>query len=266
MPVSDTKLKPNQLYRKCLPEELGFKTTDDLADIGDSDGFVGQPRAEQALDFGVGIKRDGYNIFALGAPGAGRHTFITNLLECRAKKEKPPQDICYVNNFEKQHAPKLLALKAGKAKVLAEDMTRLVEDVRNAMRAALENEEYQNRAQSIAQELMEKQQSSYEEIREKAREKGLQIVPTPSGLAFAPLKENGGETFSPDEFEKLSDEEKKAHRRENPGDAEGSPAHRTEHSPVAAGGPRKAKGLQPGSDRIRDLPSDRRAEGQVRRS
>ena len=209
MPVSDTKLKPNQLYRKCLPEELGFKTTDDLADIGDSDGFVGQPRAEQALDFGVGIKRDGYNIFALGAPGAGKHTFITNLLECRAKKEKPPQDICYVNNFEKQHAPRLLALKAGKAKVLAEDMTRLVEDVRNAMRAALENEEYQNRAQSIAQELMEKQQSSYEEIREKAREKGLQIVPTPSGLAFAPLKENGGETFSPDEFEKLSDEEKK---------------------------------------------------------
>ncbi len=209
MPVSDSKLKPSQLYKECRLEELEFKTTDDFEDVPESTNIIGQPRAEQALHFGIGIQREGYNIFALGEQGAGKHTFIRELLNRRAKQENTPEDICYVNNFEKRHAPRLLALKAGKGKMLAEDMKRLVEDVRNAMRAALENEEYQNRAQSIFEDLREKQKRAFEELRSKANEKDLAPIPTPSGMAFAPTKNEGKETLAPDEYEKLSDDEKK---------------------------------------------------------
>ncbi|MFO8085936.1 MAG: AAA family ATPase [Desulfobacterales bacterium] len=209
MPESGSKLKPHQLYQKCRLDELEFATTDDVQDLNESARFIGQPRAEQALDFGVGIEREGYNIFALGEQGAGKHTFICDLLKRRAKKKETPEDICYVTNFEKRHMPRLLTLKAGKGKALAEDMKRLIEDIRNAMQGALENEEYQNRAQSIMEELQEKQKRAFEELRQKAREKGLEPIPTPSGMAFTATKNEGKEPLSSEEYEKLSDEEKK---------------------------------------------------------
>ena len=101
MPESDARLKPDQLYRKCRPEDLEFATTEEVEELDDFSPLVGQPRVEQALHFGVGIQRDGYNIFALGAQGAGKHTFIEDLLRRRAKKEPSPPDICYVKQFRK---------------------------------------------------------------------------------------------------------------------------------------------------------------------
>jgi lon-related putative ATP-dependent protease len=209
MPETGSELKPHQLYNKCQFDKLVFKTTKDLEDIPESARFIGQPRAEQSLDFGIGIEREGYNIFALGDQGAGKHTFIRDLLKRRAEEKEAPEDICYVTNFEKEHTPRLLTLKAGKGNALAEDMKRLIEDIRNAMMAALENEEYQNRAQSIMEELRDKQNEAFEELRQKARERGLEPIPTPGGMMFAPIKEEGKETFSPEEFQQLPEEEKK---------------------------------------------------------
>ncbi|MCF8040102.1 MAG: AAA family ATPase, partial [Desulfohalobiaceae bacterium] len=206
--MNESALKPYQLYQKAEIDDLPFTTTDDFKDVPQSASVIGQPRAEQALHFGVGIDRDGYNIFALGDQGTGKYTFISDFLKTRAKQEKEPEDICYVSNFDQQHMPRLLTLKAGQGKTLADDMKGLIEDVRNAMRAALENEEYQNRAQSFAQELEEKQRKAFEELRRKARERGLVAVPTPSGLAFTPKKEDSDQGLSSEEYENLSEEEK----------------------------------------------------------
>ncbi|MFO7963397.1 MAG: AAA family ATPase [Desulfobacterales bacterium] len=208
--MHETELKSNQLYQECRLDDLPFTTTDDFDHISPATSVIGQPRAEQALHFGIGIQQEGYNIFALGEQGTGKHAFIRDFLERRALHEPVPQDICYVMNFEKRHAPRLLTLAAGQGKALAEDMKRLVEDVKNAMQAALENEEYQNRAQSIVQELQEKQRQIFEDLRRKARERNLVAVPTPSGLAFIPAKPGTEEGISKEEYEQLSDEEKRS--------------------------------------------------------
>lgn len=42
---------------------------------------LGQPRAVEALRFGAGMKHTGYNIFALGPPGSGRHTMVEQVLK-----------------------------------------------------------------------------------------------------------------------------------------------------------------------------------------
>ena len=57
-----SELSPEQLYRSCDPGLLPFETT---ADAEDPPRFIGQPRAVEALRFGIGIERDGFNIFAL---------------------------------------------------------------------------------------------------------------------------------------------------------------------------------------------------------
>ena len=57
---SDKALRPEQLCWKCKPEEFSFDTTNDLEILAEA---VGQERALEAIHFGMGIKRPGYNLF-----------------------------------------------------------------------------------------------------------------------------------------------------------------------------------------------------------
>jgi lon-related putative ATP-dependent protease len=199
-----SELTPDQLYQNCDPQDLSFETTDELEGL---DHFIGQPRATDALHFGIGIQQEGYNIFALGESGMGKYTLIRQFLDKRAAREDVPADICYVNNFEEAHKPQILTVPAGKGKEFADDMKQLVENIRNALRSSFENEEFQNRRQSINEELQEKQQQAFEELQNRAKEHNLAPLRTPAGLVFAPVKE--GEVIPPDEFNKLSEDERK---------------------------------------------------------
>jgi lon-related putative ATP-dependent protease len=197
-------LQPQDLYQQCDPEQLSFETTADLEDLT---GAVGQPRAVESLKFGITIEREGYNIFALGQPGTGKHTLVQQFLEGRAAEEEVPADLCYINNFDEPHKPGILQLPSGKGKELAQDMEHVVEEIGNVLRAAFENEEHQHRRQTIAQEFAERQQHAFEELQKKAEERNLSLMRTPAGFGFAPVRE--GEVIPPDEFSKLPEEERK---------------------------------------------------------
>ena len=56
-------LPPSALCRRCDPGSFAFATTADLADVP---GIIGQERAEEAVRFAIGIRRYGYNLYALG--------------------------------------------------------------------------------------------------------------------------------------------------------------------------------------------------------
>jgi lon-related putative ATP-dependent protease len=202
-----SELKPDQLYQHCRLDELPFTTTDDFDERSALPLFIGQPRAQEALTLGIGIRRDGYNIFALGENGTGKHTFISSFLKEQARQAEVPPDICYVNNFEERHKPRLLTLKPGRGKELAQDMNDLIENIRNAMRAAFENEEYQTRSQAIAHEFQEKQKEAFEQLRERAGKYGLLAMRTPGGLAFAPARND--EALSPEDFNALPPEDRR---------------------------------------------------------
>lgn len=77
-------------------------------------------------------------------------------------------------------------LPPGSGKAFEKDMQKMVENVRRALRAAFENEDYQNRRQAVTKEFQEKQQNAFQELKEKVEKEGLTIVRTPSGISFAP--------------------------------------------------------------------------------
>jgi hypothetical protein len=187
------ELKVEDLYHRCDPESFSFQTT---AELEGPDHFVGQPRAVESLQFGIDIGREGYNVFALGPEGTGKHHLVRKLLEEKAKSKEIPSDFCYVNNFKEDHKPRILRMPAGKGKELSEDMDKLVEEARNALKAAFENEEYQNRIRALTQEFQERQQKAFEELQKIAEEKELMLMRMPTGFAFAPVKE--GNVLPPD--------------------------------------------------------------------
>ncbi|RJR47608.1 MAG: ATP-dependent protease [Desulfobacteraceae bacterium] len=198
------ELGPEGLYHACDPKVFSFEST---AEIQDLKHIIGQPRAVEALRFGVEIEREGYNVFAVGHPGTGKHTLVCTFLKKKAETVPVPPDICYVNNFSEPHRPKMLRMPPGMGKELAQSMERMIEDGRNALKSAFENEEYQNRARGITQEFQERQQQAVEELQKITQEKGLTVFRTPTGLAFAPVKD--GNIIPPDEFSKLPEEERK---------------------------------------------------------
>jgi len=90
------EIPPEALRRKCAPESLGFKTTKELEPIH---GILGQSRALQALEFGLGIREHGFNICVVGLPGTGRTPTVISYLEEEARKKPVPPDWVYVQNF-----------------------------------------------------------------------------------------------------------------------------------------------------------------------
>jgi lon-related putative ATP-dependent protease len=91
-------------------------------------------------------------------------------------------------------------------------MEKLVEEARNALKAAFENEEYQNRKQGILQEFQENQQGSFQELQNKAKERNLAVLRTPAGFAIAPVRD--GEVVPQEEFDKLPEEEQQRVQKE----------------------------------------------------
>ena len=197
-------LSAAQLYRHSNPDDFQFETTDDLDDLDDA---IGQPRAHEALRFGVGIDQPGYNMFAMGPEGMGKRSLVEKRFELEAANQPVPSDWCYVYNFEQPHQPHAIDTPAGLGVKFKQDMERFVNELRTALSAAFESDEYRARRQVIEQDAQEKQEKSLEDLQKRAQEKGFALIRTPGGLIFAPMRE--GDVLSPEEFQNLPEEERK---------------------------------------------------------
>jgi len=203
-PIATQPLAAADLCRRCDPARFGFDTTDELNIVTES---LGQTRAVEAIRFGVGIEREGYNLFAMGPEGVGRRTTVRSFLEQQARERPAPSDWCYVFNFKTPHKPHALRLPAGRARKFAQDMARLVDDLRAGIPAAFETDEYRTRKQEIETDLGERQEQAVNGVGEHAKSLGVALLRTPAGFGFAPVEK--GEVMSPDEFHKLPEEEQK---------------------------------------------------------
>jgi lon-related putative ATP-dependent protease len=199
-----TPLKPNQLANRCALKDLSFRTTKDLKPV---QNVIGQDRAVEALKFGVEIGSEGYNLFVLGPSGYGRHSVVQDYLNRLAKNKPVPSDWCYVNNFIDSYKPRLLKLPAGRGRKLAEDMERLVEDLRNSIPAAFENDKYRMRRQEIEHEVSEQQDKALDAVKKRAKKRSITLIQTPSGIALSPTLD--GEILDQDSFRKLPEKDRK---------------------------------------------------------
>jgi lon-related putative ATP-dependent protease len=201
-----TLVKPlpvEALYREADPAQFTFETTRDLPDLNE---IIGQPRAVAAVRFGMGIGQEGYNLFALGPAGTGKRALVVQFFEERARSEPPPPDWIYVHNFEHDYRPNAIQLPAGRGAAFQRAMGQLVEELRTAIVAAFESEEYRARRRAVEEELQEQQEQAFEAIQQRAQQSGLALMRTPAGIVFAPIKD--GEVLPPEQFQNLPVEER----------------------------------------------------------
>lgn len=197
-------LTVSEVYRACPEEAFSFEVTSELESL---DLLSGHDRAREALDFGTAIRSDGFNLFVLGQPGHGMHSLVGHFLEERSRDEPPPPDWGYVYNFDDPSVPLYLQLPPGLGRQLRRDIEALVDELRGAIPAVFESEEYQNRLQELKQAMGERQRDAIEAVRRESREQGVLLLSTPNGFTFAPAGDDD-KMMSPEEYEKLPKEER----------------------------------------------------------
>ncbi|MGE0387779.1 MAG: AAA family ATPase [Gammaproteobacteria bacterium] len=203
--TDELRLDAAVLRRPCRLPADAFTTTADLDDLS---GMIGQTRASEAIAFGIGTRRAGYNLFVMGPPGFGKRSLALDLLRARAKGEPAPPDWCYVNNFTEPHKPCALKLPSGRAHRLRADMQQLVEDLRASIPALFESEEYRSRAEQTETAINEQTERLFFDLGQKAMNAGVALVHTPGGFTLAPLAH--GEVMDGKAFERLSEAEREA--------------------------------------------------------
>ncbi len=192
-------LAPEALCRPCAADQFDFASTDELEDL---DGVLGQDRAVEAVEFATSMGRDGYNLFALGVPGLGIRPIITRFLEAQAGGEPVPSDWCYLNNFDDPHKPRAIELPPGRGRALRDDMNRLIGELRSAIPAAFERDDYRTRRDMVEEEVKEQQDTLVAGVAEEANQRDIALVRTPLGFTFAPTSD--GTVVSPEAFQKYS--------------------------------------------------------------
>lgn len=198
-------LAPDQLRHRCDAAQLGFATTAELADLP---GLAGQPRAMKAIGFGTRIERPGFNLFVLGDPGSGAYEAVRDHLKADPARAADIFDWAYVHDFDTGRTPVALRLHPGRGRALRDGMAALVEDLKTALPAIFESEEYLQRRQAIDEAAAKAQQEAFERVNRLAEEQGITLLRTPAGFALAPVRD--GEVLKPEQFNELPEEERKA--------------------------------------------------------
>ena len=184
-------------YRlKTDPARLPFHST---AELPDADAPPGQERAVRALAFGARMREPGYNIYAVGAKGSGKHSAVQRALERIAATRKPASDWCYVHNFSSPQQPQALRLPNGEGAIFKRAMAALVSSLKSAMRDLFASDEYVRRKKALEDEFHNTADLAFHELRRAAHAKGLALVEPHDGR-FELKPQRDGQLLSDEEL------------------------------------------------------------------
>lgn len=201
--LAEKRLKPEMVFKECDTNLFDFETTEEIPSL---ESIIGQDRAVKAMEFGLKIKRHGYNIFVTGLTGTGKISYARSSTKEVAEKQPVPDDWCYLNNFKNPDAPIAVNLPAGLGSIFARDIANLIEELNESIPKAFNTDEYERQKGAILKEFQEIRSTLMEELNNAAMEKGFIIKRSGSGFLSIPSRD--GKELSEEEFNKLGKEEK----------------------------------------------------------
>ena len=201
------ELTADQLRWRCDPVSLKYETS---KAVKPEDVIIGQDRAVDAIQLGLEIKRQGYNIFISGLAGTGRTTTVKHLLETTVVSEEVPPDIIYLHNFIDSDQPQAVLLPAGDGCRFKNAMERLTGDLVQNISNLFESENYQEHRKEIVRNFQAQQKEILQVFEKEITEENFALVQVQVGPYVKPDLHPviDGKSLSFDELEVLVREEK----------------------------------------------------------
>ena len=193
-----------ELKVTCDPKLFNFKTTDELEPISTG---IGQERGIKALEFGLNVDINGYNVYVEGPYGVGKTAYVKNYLGIISKKKKVPNDWCYLYNFDNPNEPIAVSLPAGQGKEFQEAMNSFINEIKVDIKNTFNNEDFEKEKNLIKQEYESKRNLLLEQLNKKSAEYGFTVKSAQNGIYMMPII--NGKTIAEEEFNKLDESIKK---------------------------------------------------------
>ena len=195
------ELKYTQLKNGCDPQIFSFQTTEEIQPL---EGIIGQERALKAFDFGLMVKKKGYNIYMAGPAGTGRTTYACSGAEKLAKTEAIPKEWCYVYNFQNPRNPLALSFAPKVGKEFKEDMNEMIQLIKAEIQKVFRGEEYEQKKTELIHSFDEKRSQYMDEMSKMAISYDFQVRTTNSGIYFMPIID--GKSVGEEEYDELEEE------------------------------------------------------------
>ena len=198
------ELSYKDLKVTCDPKLLNFNTTDDLEPISTG---IGQEHGIKALEFGLNVDINGYNLYVEGPYGVGKTAYVKNYLSVISKKKKVPSDWCYLYNFDNPNEPVAVSLPAGQGKEFKVIMNSFINEIKIDIKNTFSNEDFEREKNLIKQEYETKRNLLMEKLNKKSAEYGFTVKSSQNGIYMMPIL--NGKTIAEEEFNKLDEAIKK---------------------------------------------------------
>ena len=197
-------LQYSQIYHSCDASLFSFKSTEELEPL---ERLIGQENALKAVDFGTNIHQDGYNLFAMGPSGSGRHSTIIAFLKDKAKSEAKPSDWCYVNNFKNHQKPIAIQLPHAQAYKFKFDIDELIDLLKSILPTTFQSNEYRDERELINQKYINLQEDIFSYLQDEAKNYSVSMNTANSArVTFVPVID--GKVLSKEEYAAIKGEEK----------------------------------------------------------
>ncbi len=191
-----------RLKRRSDLTKFDFITTEQISMCKD---IIGQERGIKALNFGLSIKKKGYNIFVSGITGTGRNSHSYSIARSFAEKRDTPNDWCYVYNFNKPESPVAIRLKSGEGIIFKKKMKDFMDKLKIEIPKSFSSKEYEDKKSEVLHYYQKKIDDIIDELNTMAKEHNFIFRRTEKGLLSIPLVE--GRPMKESEIENLSEEE-----------------------------------------------------------
>lgn len=202
--IHPAALSPEQLRRRVDPAALPFETTVDVAPL---ETTIGQPRAFDAIRFGIGAETPGFHLFVAGAPGSGRESTVSEYVARFAATRPVPSDWIYVHNFAEPDRPIAISLPAGHGHQLKSELAALVSALRTEIPHAFESDDVSSRRDALLNAANEQKAAILTGLQTFAKERSFLLEMTPAGIMSIPSID--GKPVEKDAFQLLTDERKR---------------------------------------------------------
>jgi lon-related putative ATP-dependent protease len=202
MTTEKFKIPLSMLAPMIDPGQLGFEDTSELEPLTE---IIGQERAVEALEFGLGMKSAGFNLYVSGPVGTGKGTLVRQMVKRLARAAPAPSDWCYVNNFQDASRPLGLSFPAGQGCAFKREMAAFIESLRRDIPGAFESKKYLDAKAKLHEDTEGKKKSLFRDLTELSRTRGFGFEETPAGFGLVPLK--AGHTMTGEEMEAMTEPE-----------------------------------------------------------
>ena len=166
--------------QELTPEQITFSIPIEkicqLRQSGVVNPIIGQDRAINALELGLGIKADGYNVFIMGASGTGRRTVLTALLANYKANQADLQDIAYVYNFSRPLEPKALFLQPGSGTSFRKTLQLAIESIRKQAQQMVKSETFEAASKKLKATAEAEENQLLSDFEANMADKGFKVI------------------------------------------------------------------------------------------